>query len=552
MCVIWLSGDYSRLEHDVRAREESMLKEQGLSESRSLAFRTFMRYVFHELRVPLNAIMLGVTECSEEVLDLRDAVESVKAGLKVSGGEPLPQALAALADAIGLVESRLGASRETTLPQAMAALNLAAESTARLRTRFPLPQALAELASATASAHSVIAMLDTVSSNATAMNKLLDDFLSLEKIDAGRMTLEDVEVDVASFVRETASLFKALLAAKEIDLAVGICASVPASFFGDVNKLRQVLSNLVSNAVKFVRSGGSIVIQVTSQQQLESGASTGANSLGLSSALSESEGEEETKAANGNGDAGTPTHKYLRFAVFDDGPGISKDDQAKLFLPFAQIRAGALQKGNGTGLGLSICKRIVELAHGRVGVHSQEGVGSNFFFIVPAGSPQSLVEATQSAHVEAPIPHGPLSVQLLSCVVVDDVESNRVLFGRMLSRRGVKSILYACDGAEMLRLVEPPDACAAIQCVFLDKEMPVMDGHECAGRLRSMGLTRLPIIGVTGNALQCDCEAFVDAGADVVIFKPVKVDALERALASVGLHLESVRSVRAGASAVPA
>ena len=123
-----------------------------------------------------------------------------------------------------------------------------------------------------------------------------------------------------------------------------------------------------------------------------------------------------------------------------------------------------------------------------------------------------------------------LTPQLVSAVVVDDVASNRELFGRLLARRGVASVFYASDGAEALQLLESTEA-RGVQCVFLDKEMPVMDGHECVARLRATpGLAHIPIVGVTGNALEEDRLAFVAAGADVVVVKPVHIAAIERPL----------------------
>ena len=112
----------------------------------------------------------------------------------------------------------------------------------------------------------------------------------------------------------------------------------------------------------------------------------------------------------------------------------------------------------------------------------------------------------------------------------------------MLARRGVTSVLYASDGADALRLLleAPAVHAATMQCVFLDKVMPVMDGFECAARLRATpALAHLPIVGVTGNAMEEDRSAFIAAGANAVVAKPVRAEALELALAEVGLHLEA-------------
>ena len=910
MCLLWLAGDYGRLELEVQQQLRVVEQERVVTDGRASAFRRFMRYIFHELRVPLNAIMLGVNECSEEVADLRAAIADIKASLVADGsdggeggGSELPLALAALARAVEAVQGRLGeGSLEPPLPQAMEALASAAASTVRLGAREPLPQALASLASAIASAHSLAAVLETVADNAAAMNKLLDDFLALEKFQEGKVELEVSAIDVASFLRSTASLFAAVFAAKQIRLRIEVRADAPAVFVGDANRLRQVLSNLLSNSVKFVRHGGTIVVRVAPQRRLrgrggtrgelglraESGGAAGESNGGHSSGsgrgsgsngsggggsggsgsnnngngngraaslaaaaklllarssllggspagggpvahsdasntaapteasasssersetdvpvLSESDNEEPPQAgvvvAHGIVPPGTASEadsalqpgdsghglrrrgapasapaaavaeaealppeeaRFLRFSVLDNGPGISKEDQGQLFAPFVQIKAGALQKGNGTGLGLSICKHIVELSGGRIGVHSREGHGSSFFFVVPRDCSALALEHSDAAHsrqlaseaaaraaalsaskaaavaasqaaakaaalevlqaaacaaaqtaackatlsaaeastlaaasttaqtaaqaaahaaaqtarfaaeaeavvarlgaagttvqtaaqvavpaaaqtaarfaaeteaeatrlpmisrmpapmpaptpalasapspmnlpapapaqfpaptpapeaapasaaaasaaaegvtervpapptpAAAPVPalatapaaapaaaHGTLP--LLSCAVVDDIESNRVLLGRLLTRRGVATVLYACDGAEALRLLDGA-AGQQVQVVFLDKEMPVMDGHACAERLRSSGPPSLRIIGVTGNAMESDKRAFVAAGADSVVSKPVDVAVLEKALAALGLHLAPARGRAGGAS----
>ena len=497
MCIMWLIGDYSRLEHEVQLAALDVTTEKVAAFARVTVFRKFMRYLFHELRVPLNAIVLGLADCTSEVADLRAAVANAKDVLATAGNDagagagagagdrnPLGQALAALAAAINAIEGRLSSSGQPPLPPVLVArLASAADSAAaaELATsagagdRAPLPQALAALASAASVASSVAAVLETVSTSAESMNKLLDDFLSLEKIEEGRVEVELVEIDVAALMNGAASAFAPLVAAKSIaPLRVEICPGVAASFVGDSNKLRQVLGNLVSNALKFSRPGGTLVLRVSAQQRLMGNAGTGrgprcgtgvgaagsavsgvsgaigtgvgpgagrgtsgASDEDVAALLSESESEREgdvdadgplayehelgsglplrpagggppevlrRRRSGGAEAASLPLRSwggvsasddafalrqaaaasalepagYLRFSVLDNGPGISEAEQRLLFLPFSQIKAGARQKGGGTGLGLSICKKIVELCGGRVGVHSKEGVGSNF------------------------------------------------------------------------------------------------------------------------------------------------------------------------------
>ena len=509
MCVIWTAGDFTRHQFLARERINNIESKRALSDSCSASMRSLTRYLFHELRVPLNAIVLGVAECREEVNDLVNGKPSVQQQQQ----------------------------------------------------------------------HLISDSLETVSNNAIAMSKLLDDFLSLEKIEEGRIELVVTLIHVEKFVQDTVNLFVSLATAKNLDVTIVILPSVPRVFHGDANKIRQVLCNYLSNAIKFTLPGGRILVRVTSQPALlhtpskrrshqqapKGGGPDHYSTDALSVSSNEEEEEEEMKERSetaytlrlrgtfgSSGTSGTQSETnhsnskdvhlsngddapFIRFSVIDNGPGISKIDSAKLFEPFVQIRAGATQKkGNGgTGLGLSICKRLVQLFHGIVGVHSREGIGSCFYFVMPTGVGEGVDSSsvqTQNNQLEGG------EKQLLSCIVVDDVESNRVLLGRMLTRRGVSSVLLTSDGAETLRMLDKPDVRAAVQCIFLDAQMPVMDGLECATRIRESGL-EVCIIGITGNALESDRSLFLSAGASSVLTKPINVDVLEKALKSLGFRL---------------
>ena len=504
MCVIWTAGDFTR--HQFLAREKIINSDnlRAISDNRSSSMRSLTRYLFHELRVPLNAIVLGIEECREDLHDL--------------------------------------INRNPSMRQSSMAVTLG-----------------------------------TVSNNALAMNKLLDDFLSLEKIEEGKIELMRSLIHVEPFVRGTVSLFSPLAVSKKLEITIEIDPSAPRVINGDENKVRQVLCNYLSNAIKFTPMGGHIIVSYTSQLSLDdtpsthlsrreapSGGSPGRSiqdSPSTEESLNKPKDKSSMSAAStlrkrGVSVSTTPkdavadqitinSSPFVRFSVTDTGPGISEIDAKKLFEPFVQIRAGSTQKGNGTGLGLSICKRLVELFGGVAGVHTREGSGSSFYFVMPTGmifsddvtptvsSASSVVSQKSNAPLSPPVS---TIKQLLSCIVVDDVESNRVLLGRMLTRRGVTSVLLAADGKETLFLLDRPEVRASVQCIFLDAQMPIMDGLECAVQIRASGSNVL-IVGVTGNALESDRLAFIKAGATSVLTKPVNVNALEKMLESHGLSL---------------
>ena len=654
--------------------------------------------------MPLNAITLGVAECDETVADAENTLGSIKGLSGLVRFEP------------GTTSPLLGLS----LSQSMARVAPAQLALSVLPTLHPL---IAEVDDEVRSIH---ATLGVVTLNASMMAKLLDDFLSLEKIEEGKMDLEEELFNPAELAEQAISMFTAPLELKALTLELDVSAKAARTIVGDPNKLRQVLCNFLSNAIKFSPSGGRIVLRIqpvlrqpaagpracTDKSERECGPteddsiedSRGLGSRVFASAswawqrlshnfssrvapLPLSEGSEGNSAAlvrvhgastpevlgsdgvvadgslppdvspephavperrynffrstshttkslagstsnaelatnsraeiepspgspgRGSNSSGSSSPiliadtaletagrtstvaQFVRFAVHDSGVGIGKADVAKLFQPFQQIKAGAQQKGNGTGLGLSICKKIVELSGGSVNVHSKEGQGSVFYFTVPiagtgrarlglqspnAQSPQmpqepsavgqhspsvpvlTLVPGAGVSSSKAAAPPGIDSaavsvsaasqlaaecVQLVACMVVDDVQSNRELFARLLKRRGVLNVHMAENGAHALSVLDALslDDAAQLQVVFLDKEMPVMDGHAAATAIRSRGIL-LPIIGLTGNALEEDRRLFIDAGATAVLSKPVRVDAVEAALSTLRLRLAAARA----------
>lgn len=415
---------------------QQVIDEKEAATGANRAKRLFMRYIFHELRVPLNALVLGLDIVHETARIIQnDDIVSTTTVLQV---------------------------------------------------------------------------------NAIAMNKLLDDFLSLEKIEEGKFVLEVVVFNIADMIREAVRMLEIPLNAKQMTCNIELSPEVPSVLSGDVNKLRQVLCNYISNAIKFSPSGSTLTI-TGKMVQMEPRRRSLPNKGSLSTVV---------PAEN------LPA---VRIAVTDQGPGISVGDQAKLFQPFEQIHAGAIQKGNGTGLGLSICKRIIELSNGYVGVISSEGGGSTFFFVMPIGGSGSDSDTTQSPSVTSSPTSIDVKIPLRVAVVVDDVQSNRVFFGRLLQQHGVTTLYYADDGVKTLRLLDTlsADAVTAIQVWFIDKEMPNCDGYECTRALRARGITTT-ILGVTANALEDDVAQFLSMGVDQVIIKPVTLDLLRTVLASRG------------------
>ena len=204
------------------------------------------------------------------------------------------------------------------------------------------------------------------SESAAALLQVLNDVLDFSRMEAGRMALESAPFDPRAPLREAAALFNEAARAKDIELRVQIAADVPAAVLGDAGRLRQVLMNLISNAVKFT-SGGAIDARMQ-------------------------------RVPHNPPDSGSCR---LRFEVSDSGIGLNEDEQRRLFAPFSQADASTTRRFGGSGLGLAICKHLAELMGGAIGVYSAPGAGATFWFEVTLQN-----AAEQPAHAPLPAPAG--------------------------------------------------------------------------------------------------------------------------------------------------
>lgn len=278
---------------------------------------------------------------------------------------------------------------------------------------------------------------EIASTSISTIGKLLDDFLSLAKIEDGRMTFEPFAVSLDGWLREATTSFTNALRAKSIQLQLSQAADIPASAFTDGTRLRQVLSNYISNAIKFSPQGGVIDIHLrrvvrapTVVARENPPMSPRVDVLDIDRDIAEVKPRRGSRymypsrrkghigdprdgpgfAAYAAPNLGGPSNRtdtigepsdlspFLNISVTDGGPGIPAHEIALLFQPYAQLHAGVEQKGLGTGLGLAICKGIVELMGGAVGVTSQPGAGATFWFEFP------LVDGPHRGHTKPPPP----------------------------------------------------------------------------------------------------------------------------------------------------
>jgi len=318
--------------------------------------------------------------------------------------------------------------------------------------------------------------VETIEHSGEHLLGLINDILDLSKIEAGRMTVNLAVFDLAALVRDVSAPFEERCTQKGLRwIAEFKVETSECRLRGDEGKLRQVLINLVANAVKFTERG-EVRLEVTRPEAEGGGGRTENSRIGL--------------APSG----GVSQPVIIQFAVCDTGPGITPELQERLFKPFEQ--AAGLQTKGGTGLGLAIAKRLVELMNGQIGFETASGTGSRFFFAVPLeildrDSVMSQIQGASTTRGLRRLKPG----QTVKALVVDDVPENRDVLLQMLSAIGC-CVITAEEGFKAVELAgaEHPDI------VFMDVRLPGIDGLEATRRIREAVASFAPKAGSSRDA----------------------------------------------------
>ena len=321
---------------------------------------------------------------------------------------------------------------------------------------------------------------------------LINDILDLSKVEAGKLDILESRFELRELCDSMASIFKDQFDRKGVSLAFDIEPGVPKVIQADVTRLRQVLFNLVGNAVKFTETGR-VDIRIKAS------------------------GEEQDRLR-------------LQFSVSDTGIGIPADRLSGLFQPFAQIDGSLTRRHQGTGLGLSIVKRLVELMGGTVGIESEFGRGATIRFDILVGVPQQQAGPEPASPEPQAAPAAPTAERRsLKILLVEDEAINKMTMARLLAKRGHEVVTVESGGAALELLSRD-----RFDCVFLDMQMPDMDGVAVTRLIRSSDGSsfdpHIHIIAHTAHAMAGDREKFLEAGLDDYLSKPVEVEALDRAL----------------------
>ncbi|WP_106766979.1 response regulator [Paenibacillus faecalis] len=330
---------------------------------------------------------------------------------------------------------------------------------------------------------------DIIRNSADALVSIINDILDFTKMESGKMELEEHPFELRTCVQEVFSLFSAEASKKNLELLYIVDDQIPHMVYGDMGRLRQVLMNLVSNAIKFTNQGG----------------------VYLAISLIEREGETLT----------------LEFNIKDTGIGISADKMDKLFKPFSQLDSSMTRKYGGTGLGLAICKSLVQMMGGEIRVESTEETGAMFVFTIKVQNHEEedqllgrdMPDDYFNIHEDEQTPH---------VLVVDDHPINRKLMVSMMDKLGL-NVDLAEDGKQAVDMV---NAGQYYDMIFMDLQMPIMDGLEATRLIRKKEFPGSGpiIIAMTANVMDGIQSKCLEAGMNDYISKPVKITSVKELL----------------------
>lgn len=334
--------------------------------------------------------------------------------------------------------------------------------------------------------------VSTINSSGESLLMLLNDILDFSKIEAGALELEHIAYRFPDTIEKTTNLLRPQAEKKGIDLRVDCDANVPAFIWGDSGRMRQIIMNLMGNAIKFTDHGH----------------------VRVKASMHEHEGIDR-----------------LYVSVEDTGMGIPANKLKEIFDKFTQADASVTRKYGGTGLGLAITKQLVGLMGGELGVESAEGKGSTFWFAIPCKPAEATDEMATLEHFRAlsQMPATRMPIGETRALLVDDYHVNRIFAEKLLRKFGFKQIDTAEDGIDALLKCND----AHYDIIFMDCQMPKMDGYITTHEIRSLeasGLNHMPIVAMTANAMVGDREKCLNAGMDDYLTKPLRAEHLRKTL----------------------
>lgn len=334
-------------------------------------------------------------------------------------------------------------------------------------------------------------LVSTINNSAEGLLALLNDILDFSKIEAGALQLEDIAFNLRDALDKTISMLKTQADRKGLQLVFDCHPDVPEHIWGDFARLRQIVTNLLSNSIKFTPSGH---VRIAARVSTHDGAAA------------------------------------LHVSVEDTGMGIAQDKLGKIFDKFSQADESITRTYGGTGLGLAISRSLVQMMNGEIGVQSIEGQGSVFWFCIPlrpADETDLLIDEDNFVAVTPDKTLKPFAEARI--LLVEDYEVNAVFAEKLLRKFGARHIDLATDGIEAIHRFQESD----YDFIFMDCQMPELDGYRATEELRHTEMREgrhTPIVAMTANAMVGDREKCLRAGMDDYLSKPIKVQNLLKTL----------------------
>ena len=341
----------------------------------------------------------------------------------------------------------------------------------------------------------------TIHRNGEHLLQIINNILDLAKIEACKLEIERTRFSPVQLVAEVVSLMQVRASAKSLPLNIEFVGSIPETIESDPTRLKQILVNLIGNAIKFTDGGGvRIIIRFVDDAEA--------------------------------GRAGSPKEPNMQFEILDTGLGMTGEQIDKLFQAFSQVDAAIARRLGGTGLGLSISKRLAQMLGGDITVESNPGEGSLFRVRVTTGSLRGvkMLDDPSSTMIVQPVAHLAATddTDILDCriLLVEDNQDNQRLIAYILKRAGAR-VTIAENGKVAVDAVlaakngkQDGDLSCPFDLILMDMQMPVMDGYEATGQLRQEGYTG-PIIALTANAMAGDRRKCIQSGRDDYASKPI-------------------------------
>lgn len=420
------------------------------------------------------------TDANATIMRLRSELAAVKELLNVSG-----QTVETQAGHLEETSKQLVTARDTALEASALKSAFVASISHELRTPLSGIVGMSELLANTNLSEEQLGFSKGIDDSAKSLLGIVNDLLDFSKMEAGKLALEVVPFSVNDLIQDVAKSLAESARVKQLSLSTNIDQLLPPHLLGDPSRIRQLLVNLVHNAIKFTDSG-----QVTITAQAIQ----------------------------------TDDHVVsVRFSVQDTGIGLSDEEQKKLFVPFLQLESARLRHAGGTGLGLSICKKIVELMDGEIGLTSQLNRGSEFWFSIPLREPLKERDFNDASTIQINRWQSRLPADL-KILVVEDNKLIRTLVMKQLSNLGLKP-LGVLTGLEAVSAVCSEE----FDLILMDCNLPDISGFEATRLIREYEQQtdrRTPIIAMTALAMAGDEMRCLKAGMDDYLSKPVIIDKL--------------------------